>query len=337
MSDPSTATRLYDLADDFHRLAPWAWMEETDLIAIRLPGMDELAYISIMGMAGNHTALALYIGLEALERFNLIHAGADLGDGDVLRLILESRQLQASFEGRSNLEKSELAEIKSLGRKYRGDNRPCFRSYHQGKAPGPVTAQEAEWLGLALEQVMIVAPRLRGGDFRTCRTVAGLMEILSREPAGAASGWEDRWIPFHRKDHEFSSPPCNSFLAAAVARHPLAVDLECAFLLVPNGMGPRFGERTYPYILMVADVGSGMIVGFEMLTVEDQSFEALIASVPDLFLKLCDKAKLRPRNIACAACATAALLAGPAQALQCKVKIRKSLPALDALMASMPF
>ncbi len=261
-------------------------------------------------------------------------AGADLSDGDDLRLILESRQLQASFDGRADLEKFELAEIKKLGRKYRGDNWPCFRSFHPGKAPGPVTVEEAEWLGLAMEQVTIVAPRLRSGDFRT---KAGTMEILSRQPAGAASGWEDRWIPFHRKDHEFPSPPCHDFLAAAVAKHPRAVDLECAFLLVPNGIGPRFGERTYPYILLVADAGSGMVVGFEMLSVEEQPFEALIASVPDLFLKLCDKAKLRPRSLACAGRSTATLLGAPARALSIKAQAYHSLPALDDVLASMPF
>ena len=337
MPDPAELTRLYGLADSYHRLAPWEWMEEIDLIAVRLPGLEEPGFVSVMGMAGNHTALALYLGLEALERFNLMHAGADLSDGDGLRLILESRQLQASFNGRADLEKSELAEIKALGRKYRGDNWPCFRSFHPGKAPGPVTVEEAEWLGLALEQATIVAPRLRSGGFRTFRIKAGPMEILSRGPAGEPPAWQDRWMPFHRKDYEFPRPPCNSFLAAAVAKHPRAVDLACVFLVLPNGMGPRFGERTYPYILLVVDAGSGMIVGFEMLSVEDQPFDALIASVPDLFLKLCDKAKLRPRTLACAGRSTAALLDAPARALRIEAKACHSLPALDAVMASMPF
>lgn len=336
MSDPSAAARLYDLADAYCRLAPWQWMEETDLIAVRLPGMEEPGFVSVMGMAGNHTALALYLGLGALERFNLMHAGADLSHGDKLRLILESRQLQASFNGRGDLEKSELAEIKTLGRKYRGDTWPCFRSFHPGMAPGPVTAQEAEWLGLALEQVTIVAPRLRGGDFRTFRMHAGTMEILSREPAGAPAAWQDRWRPFPRKDHVFPSPSCNSFLAAAVAKHPHTADLECSFLLIPNGIGPRFGARTYPYIFLVADAGSGIILGFEMLSVEDQPFEALIASVPDLFLRFCDKSKLRPRTLSCAGRSTAALLEAPARALRIEAVARHSLPALDAIVASMP-
>jgi len=206
MPDPAELTRLYGLADSYHRLAPWEWMEEIDLIAVRLPGLEEPGFVSVMGMAGNHTALASYLGLEALERFNLMHAGADLSDGDGLRLILESRQLQASFNGRADLEKSELAEIKALGRKYRGDNWPCFRSFHPGKAPGPVTVEEAEWLGLALEQATIVAPRLRSGGFRTFRIKAGPMEILSRGPAGEPPAWQDRWMPFHRKDYEFPLP-----------------------------------------------------------------------------------------------------------------------------------
>lgn len=337
MSDPAVSTRLYDLADSYHSLHPWEWMEETDLIAVQLLGVAEPGFVSIMGMAGNHNALALYIGYEALERFNLMHSGADLSDGDDLRLILESRQLQASFNGRGDLEKSELAEIKGLGRKYRGSTWPCFRSYHPGKAPGPVTPQEAMWLATALEQATVVAPRLRDSDFRPFRMKARIMEILCREPAGEPPAWQDRWLPFHQQDYEFPSPPCNPFLAAAVAKHARTVDLECAFQLIPNGIGPRFGQRTYPYLLIVVDGGSGMVVGMEMLSVEEQPFDALIASVPDLFLKLCDKAKLRPRSLDCAGRSTAALLHAPAHALRVEATACHSLNALDAMLASLPF
>lgn len=337
MPPPIAPSVLYSHADAFYQLAPWEWMDETNLLALRLPGLEEPAFVSVMGMAGNHTALALYLGLEALERFNLMHAGEDISQGDQIRLVLESRQLQASFNERAGLEKSELAEIKSLGRKYRGENWPCFRSFQPGKAPGPVTPQEAVWLGIALEQIQPVALRLRGAEFKSFRNKAGVMEIMCREPVEGTGRWQSRWIPFHTRDFEFPRPECNPFLAAAVAKQARAVDLECVFHLVPRGIGPRFGERTYPYLLLMADADSGLVLGLEMLSVEEQTFEEMIAGVPNLFLKLCDKARIRPRTLACSGVSTAELLKAPARALGIKAVAYDSLPELERMLASMPF
>jgi len=105
---------LYDLADELYRLAPWQWMYEDQLIGLRHPVTGELAQISIMGISGEHLCLALYLGEEALHRFNFSHnelpEDEELPLDDALMLILESRQLQVSFDGRNQLAKSDLAD-----------------------------------------------------------------------------------------------------------------------------------------------------------------------------------------------------------------------------------
>jgi hypothetical protein len=112
--------------------------------------------------------------------------------------------------------------------------------------------------------------------------------------------------------------------------------LECIFLLIPSLTGRGFGECFYTYILMVADAATGLIAGIDLLSTEDQPFEEMIDSIPDRFLAICDKSQLKPRGIATSSKATAALLAFPAKALGCKVRIAKRLPAVDAAMATMP-
>jgi hypothetical protein len=120
-----------------------------------------------------------------LHRFNLIQQAPDKGINlsreDVVGLIFESRQLQASFAVRDGLFRSELAEIKALGRKYRGGNWPCFRSFRPGRAPVPVDAAEAHWLLHGLEQILTVAPRFETDPFGDYRGGPNGMEILTRE------------------------------------------------------------------------------------------------------------------------------------------------------------
>lgn len=114
--------RLYDLAEEFYRLAPWGWMDEGSLIALRHPSSGEVAYLSVTGTLGDHLSLTLYVGEEALHRFNLIHAAEildiPLSEADIVGLIVEARQLQVSFGKRPRLEKADLAQIKSLERTF---------------------------------------------------------------------------------------------------------------------------------------------------------------------------------------------------------------------------
>jgi hypothetical protein len=334
MPSPAT-TRLYDLADEFYRLAPWQWMDECHLTALRQPQSEEVAYLSVMGQIGEHRALAIYLGQGAIERFNLIHSDDPGTQQDAIRLVLESRQLQVSFNDRARLSKADLAEIKSLGRKYRGEAWPQMRSYQPGFAPVPINEAETVWLTLALEQLLSVAPRLRSDPDQTLRTSKLGSQILSRQQTPLGE-WADVWMPHHMVNHAFPSPPCDSALAAKVKAHPKAMDIECLFTLLPNPTGTKSGRFVYPYLMMAVDAETGFIIGVELPTVETQTFEELIASVPDRFLRLFDKVGIRPSSLDCASVATEHLLHHPAQALGVEVECYEELPMLDQIVASMP-
>jgi len=337
MPTPSPATtRLYDLADELYRLAPWDWMDETQLIALRHPQTGEIGYLSVMGIAGSHRALAVYLGQEAIERYNRVHSDDPGTQQDSIRLILESRQLQVSFNERAMLSKADLAEIKALGRKYRGECWPQMRSFHPGIEAEPINEAEALWLTLAVEQLLALAPLLRSDPDQTFRTNDLGVLILCRQQS-AAGDWTDAWEPHHMANYAFPSPPCDAALAAKVKAHPRAANIECLFTLLPSPIRPKGGRGVYPYILLAVDADTHMILGFELLTVEKQTFEELIASVPNFFLSLFDKARIRPLSLDCASVATEHLLHQPALALGVKVECYEELPLLDQLIASMPF
>ena len=243
--------RLYDLADQLYRVAPWAWMREAQLVGLRHPETGEIAHISIMGRDGIHFCLALYLEPESLHRFNLIqeaeYEGITLSEEDTIGLIFESRQLQASFNPRSELEPRELAEIKRLGRKYRGKNWPAFRSFHPGRAPGQLSANDAVWLAHAIEQLVQVAPILNDDPFGDYRAGAnGVTEILTRERRDGK--WETTWTPFDKQLFEFPTPAPGSFLATKVAGHSTLPDIECHFQLIPSpGTGNDLQRYCRPF------------------------------------------------------------------------------------------
>lgn len=336
----TTRTRLYELADELYRLAPWNWMNETQLIGLRHPETGELARLSMMGAAGNHSSLAVYLGEEALHRFNLMQHAAGEGIGiteeDTLSLILDSRQLQVSFAVRDELFKSELAEIKALGRKYRGGNYPCFRSFHPGRAPGPVTGAEALWLEYAMEQMLAVAPVLKLDQFGDYRAGADGVEILTRECREGA--WSTTWTPADDRLFTFPEPAPSEIMVAKTVRQTSALDIECHFQLLPNPIGPQ-GKAVFPCVALSVDRASGFVLGVELLSVEKQSHEDLIASVPDVFLRMWDRHSIRPASLRVASESARAMLTKTAQALGVPLRRERVLPALqealDGLMGFM--
>ncbi len=51
------AKKLYAVAGRIKELAPWEWMEESQIFGVKNPATDELGFVSIMGRAGEHFAL----------------------------------------------------------------------------------------------------------------------------------------------------------------------------------------------------------------------------------------------------------------------------------------
>lgn len=328
----SALATLYDHADALLKLAPWEWMEEVELIAFRHPALPEMAHLSVMGSAGEHRSLGVYLGDEALHRFNLVqeaaYVGMDLDPEDQLALMMESRQLQVSFTARNQLERYDLDQIKSLGRKYRGKVWPQFRSMIPGRAPGPLTDLEVEVLAAAIEQILNVATRLKAGTVANSRRTPRF-QILGRE-LGPDHQWRDFWYNFDDDMYRFPTPGCDLKLAGEVAQMGAKVDLLVAFNLMMTPVGPRFGEQVYPYVLMAVDGTSGQMVGVEMLAAETSTHAELMAAVANTLLRMLKEAGARPVRLRTTSLRAASLLASMADALEIPLQREKKIPALKA-------
>ena len=125
---------LYKAAMRVKEIAPWEWMTETDVFGVENPESNEIGFVSVMGMLGQHLALALYPDTRALYRFWDVH---HMGGSAPPESVLEIPQLQASFENRDQLSREDRHVMRELGLTFRGRQAwPMFRSYRPGYSSG---------------------------------------------------------------------------------------------------------------------------------------------------------------------------------------------------------
>lgn len=111
---------LYDLAAQVRALAPWTFMYDTMLFAVREPTTARVGFVSVMGRLGEHFAVGVYLGAEGLYGFARLAATG--GDPEAADLLLELPHVQLSFEDRAAVRPDDKAVMDRLGLKFRGRN-----------------------------------------------------------------------------------------------------------------------------------------------------------------------------------------------------------------------
>ena len=348
MSEQQTTTpsieewrKLYELASQVKALAPWDWMFEDEVFGVQDPETGSTGFVSVMGTAGEHLAVALYQDAGALYDFLELHDQAEDEDGgDLLSAmrVIEIPQVQASFEDNGDLEKEDKAIIKQLGLKFRGaQNWPKFRSYAPGLFPWFITNTEARRLITALEQLLDVAPRCRENEDLLAPDEDGTV-FLVRVPRveNGVTLWEDKIQKIEEPDPEPIMVPIDEeSLAQAKQLQRARADLEIEFSMMPMPTSEKKNERPFfPYMLMVADSASGALLGAEMFqplpTVLDM-YGRLPQTLTDLFLRL----EAVPESLQLRNELAAELLEPLAEELQFELELTEELPAIDQAMEMM--
>lgn len=273
--------RLYDLMGQVKELAPWTWMQEDDIFGIQMPETGEQGFVSVMGMLGEHFAVAVYQGVKGLGGFwNIQTQGYDAP----MELVLQTPQLQASFEDRDMVTKEDRKVMKELGLKFRGANAwPLFRSYRPGCFPWHIEKEEAETLICALEQLLDVAPRFKE-DPRIFPPTDNKNEYLVRVKKN--NQWEDsiQRISF-RQEVTLNLMMNEEALAHLRQMMPGKLTLEIDLYMMMEPVQEKANERPYfPFMLMLVDHDSNMILGFDLLT-PLPSMEAMWSEIPAIIVE----------------------------------------------------
>lgn len=160
--------KLFGLAFEYKKTKLWNILWDRDIFAVKLSD-GRIGYISIMGAAGKHCALGLYIGEDGFQSFRSI---IDVDEYLLPPLaahehLLKQDCLQCAFEGKDEVTEEEREDAKKYAREHgiriAGKNAyPYFAKYQPNCCPWHLeTEQEQEALCEALAAAIKMAEILK--------------------------------------------------------------------------------------------------------------------------------------------------------------------------------
>jgi len=288
---------LYQAALEFKEIEAWTWMYDSDVFGVQDPASGEIGYCCIMGNLGEMFALAVYLGSEGLESYMRIASEPPLDPSEAFEELMLQKCLMASFANRDELMEEDLQVIKRLGLKFRGRNAwPLFRSHRPAYHPWHLTADEARFLTLALQQAREVCLRFREDPALLEPPNDELWFVRAPEETGEGLIWKDAWLePALLEDEDLPDVPLDELRLARLKKAAQFMDAvwEMDFFLSPSAVQESEGERPYyPYLTMTVDHKSGFIFGTDLA-----SPETYLEEFPWWFVALAERLKKLPTEL----------------------------------------
>ena len=159
--------RLYDLALTFRKTKLWKRLYDSELFAVSLSN-GQTGYCCVMGLLGEHIALAVYIGEQGLDSYRHLQEMGHMPMNalQAQEFMLSQSCLQCSLETKDALSPQELTAARGYGRArgitFRGANAfPQFIKCQPARYPWPVQeTADVQLLCEALTAALEVSEKL---------------------------------------------------------------------------------------------------------------------------------------------------------------------------------
>ncbi len=264
--------RLYQAATAFYKLAPWKWMQDDQIFGVKNPQSGEIGYCAVLGNIKEVFALLVYEGAEGYAGHLRMQSGEVYAGHHHLTDF--QKAMMASFENRGDLQREDKAVIKAIGLEFKGRKAfPQFRYFQPGFFPWYLTASQAFFLTIALEQALDVLPRVQKNpalfppEEENCHLV--------RVAAMGKDGWDwhDEILPapaITEKDYSRLSVD-EVGIERIRQKKPIGKKIwEIGYFYMPAPVREKKGDKPYyPRAMMIVEQKSGMILNMQLEGLND--------------------------------------------------------------------
>ena len=346
VDDPADmpSDRLYDIAFQFKKTKLWNKLYDSQLFAVKHSD-GTVGYCCVMGMMGEHLALAVYPGDEGLGSYRLLGRDrSELSDFEVRELAMAQNCLMCSFENKDELRPRELAEARQYCKAHQitvsGKNAyPQFQRFRPHYFPWYVD-DEADQTRLweALEACLEVSAKLKGAPPESLGFTEGPpfdRGIPLLEKRGGSFLWSKLPLPAALPVVYPSPEPCDELqLARVLKSKKRGGEWACDVLMHIQPMSNEKSEAGfvhepknapfYPYLLLIVDNISGMVLGLHLSSDPEEYLTEFTDGILETAKTISKPTRILVRNER-----TRALFTNFAKQFGAELRMRKKIPLLE--------
>lgn len=328
--------KLYALAFEYKKTKLWKMLKDTDVFAVKM-SHGGIGYISIMGRAGEHCAVGLYLGEEGFDSFRMIMKANEtaMSSFEFQELFLQNNSLQCAFESKDRLSEGEREEAKKYARshgiKITGKNAyPQFIKYQPNCLPWHLqTEQEEEELCEALAASIEMAKLLEEKTPETLglrRITDETKEVPMLEQQNGVYVLGKAKIP-KEKPKKFPTPKASNDIGIAKLKKIKKMGVwECGIVRCPQSVQNEQDQiPVFPLILLAVDSYTDYLLPVEpILDYEDNPEKFLNLFIEALISQHICPARLKVRDER-----TYTFAKAFCDKLKIGISIERELPVLD--------
>jgi hypothetical protein len=320
-----TMRALFSQSAAIHAARPWRILEEDQLVLFEEG--SQLCSCSVMGALGEASAVQIYIGAQSYSWFVKMHAGEVISIGD---FFANQHSVFVHYVPPGDLTPPDRELVRNMGHPLaKGTQAPLFRTIRPGYHPWFVAENEARILERGLRSVLVVAEYVAqepAADLWDEEDVYPLVEFTAEH----SGRWEyvieqraaPREIPTKPKLPDLDHPRIQSILDL---RYRSAGILEVDHFYNAAMIGAKHERKACMRIALAIDAKSAMAFPPQVGAPEEATGNML----QQVVLEAIEAKGALPVEIHVLNREFKILLDPLAESLGFRVKVRKSLPALE--------
>lgn len=291
----NTLKKVYQLSINLRNLKPWTFLSENDIFGIQIPGSEKKYFVSIMGGAGEHYALAAYEGTHAiLDFWELSQPDTWYRPEDLLTI----PHLMVSFENKEEIEPAARKQLREFGFNFMGKNAwPDLKHVKPGFVPEMPEEEALADLVMILEQTMHVVNRAKiSPDFILPETMDEDMYLMRTNTSPGKDDWKDTYwkleLPSIPYTIEFSTFDKKKIRGLKRTNYTIQADIA-----ITNKVIASPGQKPYfACMFIMIHKQTQMVLDFELLSPTD-GIHKMYAKFPQLLIDKILRLKWRPAVI----------------------------------------
>ncbi len=268
-------------------------MTDDQIFGVRNPKTSEIGYCCIIGNLGQELGIIVYTGTDGLSSYQRIQKRRN--SSDPFEDFVAQKCLSITYDNKNSLEEEDIAVINASGLKLKGTKTyPVFRNLSPGYFPWFITADEADFLCVVLNQAMDICLRCKDNADVLKSRHSDYYFVREYEPSNGNSQWTDQWLKpepvqpkpiVHSKIDEIRLMRIKSNLKKAGTTWEFSYAFE-------NMPVKESGRPFYPVFLLIVDTPSGYILDSQMMA--PYSYQSQFA---EYFLQSVEKNDMYPQEV----------------------------------------